>query len=186
MNRDKWNIDASHSSIQFSARHMLITKVRGAFKAYQGFIELNEEDLTQSKVEVVIEAGSLDTAEPRRDAHLKGSDFLDVGSHPTLRFESRSIQKHGDAYRVLGDLTIRGVTRPVTLNADFEGQSKDPWGGERVAFAAKTSIDREEFGLTWNQALETGGVLVGTKISIELDVQAVRAQAQVSSGVAAA
>jgi polyisoprenoid-binding protein YceI len=176
MANSKWNIDASHSSLQFSVRHMVITKVRGAFKAYTGSLELNEEkDLELAKVDVVIDAASIDTAEPKRDEHLRATDFLDVANYPTLRFESRTIQRRGERYQVEGDLTIHGVTRQVVLDAEFQGQAKDPWGGLRAAFNAKTSVNREDFGLTWNQALEAGGLLVGTKIDIEIEVQAVKA-----------
>jgi len=172
----QWNIDASHSSLQFSVRHMVITKVRGAFRSHEGTLELDESDgLELGKVDVRIDAASIDTGEPKRDEHLRGADFLDVASHPTLRFQSRSLARQGDRYRITGDLTIHGVTRSIVLDAEFQGRGKDPWGGQRVAFSAKTSIDREDFGLTWNQVLEAGGVLVGTKIDIEIDVQAVKA-----------
>jgi polyisoprenoid-binding protein YceI len=176
MAQTQWNIDASHSNLQLSVRHLVITKVRGAFRSYRGTLELDENDgLGLAKVDVSIDAASIDTAEPKRDEHLKSSDFLDVAAHPTLRFESRSIAREGARYRVSGDLTIRGVTRTVVLDAEFQGRGKDPWGGQRAAFSARTSIDREDFGLTWNQALEAGGVLVGTKIDIEIEVQAVKA-----------
>jgi polyisoprenoid-binding protein YceI len=176
MAQTQWNIDASHSNLQFSVRHLVITKVRGAFRSYRGTLELDEnDDLGLARVDVSIDAASIDTAEPKRDEHLRSSDFLDVAAHPTLQFQSRSIVREGSRYRVTGDLTIRGVTRSVVLDAEFQGRGRDPWGGQRAAFSAKTSIDREDFGLTWNQALEAGGVLVGTKIEIEIEVQAVRA-----------
>jgi polyisoprenoid-binding protein YceI len=123
----------------------------------------------------VIDAASINTSEPKRDEHLRSSDFLDVATYPTLSFESRAIESAGRRYRITGDLTLHGVTRPVTLDAEFQGQGKDPWGGQRAAFSAKASIDREEFGLTWNQVLEAGGLLVGTKIEIDIEVQAVKA-----------
>lgn len=176
MANSKWNIDAAHSSLQFSVRHMVITKVRGAFKGYSGTLELDENrDQALARVDVVIDAASIDTSEPKRDEHLRSQDFLDVAAYPTLAFRSRSIDRSGDRYRVTGDLTIHGVTRSVTLDAEFQGQGKDPWGGQRAAFSAKTSVNREDFGLTWNQVLEAGGVLVGTKIDIEIEVQAVQA-----------
>jgi polyisoprenoid-binding protein YceI len=171
----KWNIDAAHSSLQFSVRHMVITKVRGSFKLFTGTLDLDDSDeLALAKVDVVIDASSIDTAEPKRDEHLKGSDFLDTASYPTLTFQSRTIERHGARYQVTGDLTLHGVTRSVTLDAEFQGQGKDPWGGQRAAFSAKGSVNREDFGLSWNQVLEAGGVLVGTKIDIELEVQAVK------------
>jgi polyisoprenoid-binding protein YceI len=173
----QWNIDASHSSLQFSVRHMLITKVRGSFKSYSGSLEFDDagKELALARVAVVIDAASLDTSEPKRDEHLRSSDFLDVATYPKLSYASRSIDRRGARYVVQGDLTIVGVTRPVELDVEFQGQGKDPWGGQRAAFSAKTSINREDFGLTWNQALEAGGVLVGTKIDIEIEVQAVKA-----------
>jgi polyisoprenoid-binding protein YceI len=183
----QWKIDASHSSLQFNVRHMVITKVRGSFKTYDGTLELDPgTDGALEKVAVVIDASSIDTSEPKRDGHLRSSDFLDVAAYPTIEFESRSIERRGDRYDVRGDLTIHGVTRPVTLDAEFQGQGKDPWGGERAAFSARTRINREDFGLTWNQVLEAGGVLVGTQIDIEIEVQAVKAvQAPVREDTAA-
>jgi len=175
MAKTQWNIDASHSNLQFSVRHLVITKVRGAFRGYRGTLALDEnDDLGLAEVDVSIDASSIDTGEPKRDEHLRSTDFLDVAAHPTLRFQSRSIAREAARYRVTGDLTIRGVTRSVVLDAEFQGRGKDPWGGQRAAFSARTSIDREDFGLTWNQALEAGGVLVGTKIDIEIEVQAVK------------
>jgi polyisoprenoid-binding protein YceI len=172
----QWKIDASHSSLQFSVRHMLITRVRGSFRRYDGTLKLDErEEGALDAVAVVIDASSIDTSEPKRDEHLRSSDFLDVAAYPTIEFESRSIERRGNRYQVHGDLTIHGVTRPVSLDAEFQGQGKDPWGGQRAAFSGKTSIDREDFGLTYNQVLEAGGVLIGTKIDIEIDVQAVKA-----------
>jgi polyisoprenoid-binding protein YceI len=175
MTQTQWNIDASHSNLQFSVRHLVITKVRGAFRSYRGTLELDENDgLVLAKVDVSIDAASVDTGEPKRDEHLRSSDFLDVAAHPTLRFQSRSIAREGAQYRITGDLTIRGVTRSVVLDAEFQGRGKDPWGGQRAAFSARTSVDRRDFGLTWNQTLEAGGVLVGTTIDIEIEVQAVK------------
>jgi polyisoprenoid-binding protein YceI len=189
MASSKWNIDAAHSSLQFSVRHMVITKVRGAFKSYTGSVELKDDkDLELANVEVVIDASSIDTAEAKRDEHLRGADFLDVATYPTLRFQSRSIERKGQRYQVQGDLTLHGVTRPVVLDVEFQGQGKDPWGGQRAAFSAKTSLNREEFGLSWNQVLEAGGLLVGTKIDIEIELQAVKVvqtEAAVSAGAAA-
>jgi polyisoprenoid-binding protein YceI len=173
MTISKWNIDSTHSGVHFVARHMVITKVRGSFKAFEGTLELDEADLTRSKIHVKIDAGSIDTAEARRDAHLKSPDFLDVEKFPALVFESKSLKKSGDDYLITGDLSLHGVTKEVTLKAEVGGQGKDPWGNQRTAFSATTSINREDFGLKWNQVLEAGGVLVGTKIDIELDVQAV-------------
>jgi polyisoprenoid-binding protein YceI len=174
--RETWSVDASHSSVGFVARHMLISKVHGTFKSFDGRLELDESDLTRSAIEVTIDATSVDTAEPKRDAHLRSADFFDVEKYPSLTFRSSQIEKRGDGFAVTGDLTIHGVTREVVLDVNLEGRGKDPWGGERIAFTARTSVRREDFGLTWNQLLETGGVLVSSKIDIELDVQAVKAK----------
>jgi polyisoprenoid-binding protein YceI len=176
---NNWNIDTAHSGINFSVRHMVVSKVRGRFGKYSGTIKLDDADIARSSVEVSIEASSIDTGVADRDTHLRSSDFLDVEKFPELLFRSKSIEQvDGARYRVLGDLTIRGVKREVVLDAEYGGRGKDPWGNERVGFVAKTSIDRKDFGLTWNQVLETGGILVGDRVEIELDVQGVRAAAQ--------
>jgi polyisoprenoid-binding protein YceI len=171
-----WTIDASHSGIHFSIRHLVIAKVRGKFTKFGGTIELDEADMTNSKVNVEIETASIDTAEEKRDGHLKSPDFFEVEKFPKATFVSKSIKKNGDDYAVTGAFTLHGVTHDVTLQATFEGKGKDPWGGERVAFGAKTSLNREDFGLKWNQALEAGGVLVGTKVDLELEVEAIKAK----------
>ena len=173
-----WNIDTSHSGINFSVRHMVIAKVRGTFNRFSGTVELDDANPAASKVSVRIDATSIDTREEKRDAHLRSADFFDVENHPELTFTSTKIEKlDGDDYRVTGDLTIHGVTKEVVLDAESLGAGKDPWGNDRIAFSATTSVNRKDFGLTWNQALETGGVLVGEKIEIALDVQAVKAAA---------
>ena len=172
----KWNIDAAHSNLQFSVRHMVISKVRGAFESFTGSFELDEANgYAPSNVNVTIDASSIQTREPKRDEHLRSKDFLDVATYPTLSFVGESVERRGERFEIRGQLSLHGVTRPVVLEAEFQGQGKDPWGGERAAFSARTSIDREAFGLQWNQVLEAGGVLVGTKIEIELEVQAVKA-----------
>jgi polyisoprenoid-binding protein YceI len=186
----KWNIDASHSNLQFSVRHMVISKVRGAFERFGGSFELDEAN-TPSNVNVTIDASSIQTREPKRDEHLRSRDFLDVATYPTLSFVGTSAEARGDRFEIRGELSLHGVTRPVVLEAEFQGLGKDPWGGERAAFSARASIDREAFGLHWNQVLEAGGVLVGTKIDIEIEVQAVKAAgtgdaAGASSGTKAA
>ncbi len=178
-----WNIDVGHSAIHFWVRHMVISKVHGRFARWSGRLELDEQDLTSSKVDVRIEAASIDTQVADRDAHLRSPDFLDVTRFPELTFVSRRIEKVGAAYRVVGDLTLHGVTREVTLDAEFAGTGKDPWGNERAGFSARTALDRKEFGLAWNAALETGGVLVGEKVEISIELEAVK---KVASETAAA
>jgi polyisoprenoid-binding protein YceI len=178
METKTWNIDATHSSINFSIRHMVIAKVKGRFGAFRGSVQLDETDLTSSQVEVEIEASSIDTGVVDRDNHLRSADFFEVERFPKLVFKSKRVQAVGDRYRVVGDLTIRDKTREVVLDTEYGGQAKDPWGNQRVAFTAKASIDRKDFGLAWNQVLEAGGVLVGERIEIELEVQAVKAAAR--------
>ena len=174
METKNWNIDTAHSGITFSVRHMVFAKVRGRFGTWSGAIRLDPDDLTQAIVEVEIDAASIDTGVNDRDEHLRSADFLDVDRFPKLRFRSRRVERIDDErYSVTGDLTIRDVTREVVLKAEYGGRAKDPWGNQRAAFTASTSVDRREFGLTWNQVLEAGGVLVGERIDIELEVQAV-------------
>ena len=169
-----WDIDVTHSAIHFHVRHMVISKVHGRFARWSGAVELDLADPTRSVVNVAIEAASIDTQVVDRDNHLRSADFLDVAAHPQLTFASRKIEKAGAGYRVTGDLTIRGTTREVVLEAEFAGTGKDPWGNERAGFSAKTSLDRREFGLTWNAALEAGGVLVGEKVEISIELEAVK------------
>jgi polyisoprenoid-binding protein YceI len=172
------NIDTTHSGIHFSIRHMVVAKVRGAFKAFSGTVQYDAENPANSSVSVSIDAASIDTGVGQRDAHLKSPDFFDVEKFPALTFQSTRVEKAGgNGLRLTGNLTIRDVTREVVLDTELLGTGKDPWGNTRVAFEAKTSIDRRDFGLKWNQALEAGGVLVGEKVEIALEIQAVQAQA---------
>lgn len=174
-----WNIDASHSLIEFSAKHLMITNVKGRLADARGTLTMDEAHPERSSVEVEVGAASIDTRAEQRDAHLRSADFLDVEHYPTISFRSRRIDgarnEEGARFRVIGDLTIRGVMREVTLDATYEGAGRDPWGGDRVSFSGTTKIDRREFGLVWNTALETGGVLVSNDIRIQVEVQAVRA-----------
>jgi polyisoprenoid-binding protein YceI len=173
-----WNIDATHSTIGFAIRHMVFSKVRGRFLKYTGAVQL-DDDLAKSWVEVAIDAASLDTGTAQRDTHLRSADFFDVDHFPELRFRSTRVEELGEGrLRVIGDLTIRDTTREVALDAEAAGRGMDPWGNERIGFVARTSIDRKEFGLQWNQLLEAGGVLVGDRVEIELDIQAVNTAAR--------
>lgn len=176
-----WNIDVTHSAVHFYVRHMVISKVHGRFARWSGAITLDEQDLTRSAVEVRIEAASIDTQVADRDTHLRSADFLDVARYPEIRFTSRRIEKAGDGYRVIGDLDLHGVVREVALTAEFAGIGKDPWGNTRAGFSAKAALDRKDFGLTWNAALETGGLLVGEKVEIAIELEAVKAQAASAS-----
>lgn len=176
-----WDIDVGHSAIHFWVRHMVISKVHGRFAKWSGTIQLDEADLTRSTVDVKIDAASIDTQVADRDAHLRSPDFLDVAKYPELAFRSRKIEKAGEGYRVTGDLSLHGVTREVVLEAEFAGSAKDPWGNQRSGFSAKAAIDRREFGLVWNAALEAGGVLVGEKVEITIELEAVKKAAAVAA-----
>jgi polyisoprenoid-binding protein YceI len=173
-----WQIDPTHSTIEFAVKHMMFTTVRGRFKEFRGTIRADEQNPDQSVVEVEIAAASLDTGTADRDAHLRSADFLDVENHPTITFRSKRVEgahkQEGDQFRLTGDLTIRGTTLEVTLDCVFEGIGKDPWGGTRAGSRATGRLDRREWGLKWNQALETGGILVANEVRIEIDVQAVK------------
>jgi polyisoprenoid-binding protein YceI len=167
-----WDIDPGHSSVEFVARH-LFSRVRGRFTEFGGTIEVRA-DPTPSRVEVTIQARSIDTNHEERDEHLRGRDFLDVERFPTLAFRSsgtRGFDTNG-ALRLDGDLTIRDVTRPVSLDVEYLGWSDDPWGGKRAGLSARTEIDRDDFGANWNVVLETGGLLVGKRVLVEVEIEA--------------
>ena len=182
MSTERWHIDSSHSGIQFTVRHLVIAKVRGQFSRWTGSLETPRSDFSRASLDVVIDASSIDTGVADRDAHLRSADFFDVERYPEITFKSTSVtQAAADRLSVSGVLTIKGITRDVVLDVEILGQVKDPWGNERAAFSATTSIDRREFGLTWNQVLETGGVMVGDRIDIAIDIEAVR---QVATQVA--
>ena len=168
-----WTLDPAHSSVTFSAKHMMLTTVRGSMQIRDVDLDFDSEDLTASSVRVRLDAGSIDTGQAARDEHLRSADFLDAEKHPTIDFVSTRIERSGDAYRIHGDLTIRGQSRPVVLDAEFAGIVPNMQGGRRAAFSARTTIDREAFGLTWNVALEQGGWLVSKAIGIEIDLAAV-------------
>jgi polyisoprenoid-binding protein YceI len=172
-----YTVDNAHSDIGFSVRHMVFAKVRGHFTKWTAQVSFDPAAAAKSSVEVSVDAASIDTREPQRDGHLKSPDFLDVEKYPQITFKSRRVESAGDKrYKVIGDLTIHGVTRETSLDAEELGRGRDPWGNDRVLFGAKGSIDRREFGLVWNQALETGGVIVGEKVEIEVDVEVVQAK----------
>lgn len=178
MTTQTWQIDSAHSGIHFAVRHLVIAKVRGQFSRWTGALAVPDGDFTRASVEVTIDATSIETGVADRDAHLKSADFFDVASFPELTFRSRRIETKGDdRFALIGDLTIRGIARELTLDVESAGQTKDPWGNVRAGFAGKTAIDRKEFGLTWNQVLEAGGVMVGDKVEIEIEVEAVQQEA---------
>jgi polyisoprenoid-binding protein YceI len=167
-----WELDVAHTNLMFVARYMMLTKVRGRCNTFQGTIHVAERP-EDSWAELTIDAASIDTDNEMRDNHLRSADFLDLENHPNITFRSTKVELLGDnELRVTGDLTIRGVTHEATLDTEYLGAEKDPWGKTRIGFAAKTEVDREEFGVNWNQILETGGVLVGRRAQIEIEAQA--------------
>ena len=168
-----WTVDPTHTTIGFSARHLVAAKVRGSFKAFSGAITMGDTPAASS-VAVSIDAASIDTGTEDRDNHLRSGDFLDVENHPTIEFASSAVREVNGGYEVDGELTIRGTTRPVTLEMQYSGVMADPWGNEKAIFTATTRIDREEFGLIWNAPLEAGGWLVGKHVDIEIEAQAVK------------
>jgi len=166
-------LDPSHTTVEFVARHLMISKVRGRFTDVSGEIHVAEVP-EESSVEVTIDAASIQSGDDRRDEHLRSPDFFDVERFPQITFRGTNVEAVGDEWLLHGDLTVRDVSRPVTLHVEFEGATTTPWGEDRIGFSAWTELDREDFGLTWNQALETGGVVVGKKVRIELGLEAVR------------
>lgn len=172
-----WNIDGAHTQSTFAVRHMVISTVRGEFQKTSGVVKLDEGDLARSSVEATIDVASLRTREEKRDAHLRSPDFFDAQKYPTITFKSSKVEKAGDRYRVAGDLTLHGVTKPVVLDAAISPEVKDPWGMTRRGIQASTKIDRQDFGLRWNQAVEAGPV-VGDEVTIEIDAEIVKQAAE--------
>ena len=169
-------LDPAHSQVEFVVRHMVISKVRGSFGSFRVDVDVDETTNLPTSVNAEIDATSIDTKVADRDAHLRSADFLHAEDHALLTFRSTRITGTPDNFKIDGDLTIRGTTRPVTLSASVDGRLKDPWGNDRIAYSAKTKINRKDFGLTWNQALETGGLLVGEDIEIDLTLELVKVQ----------
>lgn len=170
-----WSIDPAHSHVEFAVKHMMISTVKGRFAVVRGTVRTDEANPANSDVNIEIDVDSIDTREAQRDAHLKSADFFDIEKFPKITFKSTRITDvSGDNFKLTGDLSIHGVTRPITLDVTSEGRGKDPWGGERAGFSATGKIKRSEFGLTWNQVLEAGGILVGDDIKINLDVEVVK------------
>ncbi|HEX9296215.1 MAG TPA: YceI family protein [Polyangiaceae bacterium] len=175
-------IDVAHSEISFTVRHMMFAKVRGQFKKWNATVAYDGVDPTRSKVEVVIDAASIDTREDKRDAHLRSADFFDAEAFPKITFKSKRIESVGsDQYKVVGDLTMHGVTLEVTFDVEATGAGRDPWGNNRLGFSAKGAINRGDWGLKWNQALEAGAVLVSDKVELEAEVQVIAAAASATA-----
>jgi len=173
----KYAIDPTHSAVRFSVRHMMITRVHGRFAGVAGYAEVPEGSHVPTAIDVTIDAASVDTRDDQRDGHLKSPDFLDVATFPTITFRSTRTEGDGEEFRIYGDLTIHGVTREVVLDTTFDGRGGDTYGNQRVGYEARTKISRKDFGLTWHQALETGGAVVGDEVKIELNVEGVLAPA---------
>ncbi len=169
-----WNVDASHSRIGFVARHLMVSKVRGHFGTFTGTLTIAADPLT-SKVEASADTASIVTGDDTRDGHVKSADFFDIENHPTMTLVSTGIEQDGSDYVLHTDLTIKGITKPVDFELEFDGVSGDPWGGTRAGFSAEAEVNRKDWGLEWNVALETGGVLVSEKIKIQLEIEAVKA-----------
>ncbi|PLT33949.1 YceI family protein [Bacillus sp. V5-8f] len=173
MANQKWVVDPAHSSIDFSVKHMMVAKTKGTFHKFDASVEADPADLTTATIEFTIDVNSIDTRNTDRDNHLRSADFFDVEKNPTITFKTTTIEKTDeDEYNVTGDLTINNVTRPETFAVVFEGQGKNPWGQEVAGFSGKGAINRSDYGLTYNAALETGGVLIGDKITITLEIEA--------------
>lgn len=176
MTTNLWNIDHSHSGVHFSVRHLMVAKVRGTFESWKGTLEIDDDDITRSKVDVTIDTASISTKEPKRDEHLRSPDFFEVEKYPHLHFTSTKVERVGnDELAITGELTIRDVTKTIVLEVEEAGRVKDPWGGLRAGFTAKTHLNRKDFGLHWNAVLEAGGVVVGDKIEITIEIEAIAA-----------
>ncbi|HEX8945290.1 MAG TPA: YceI family protein [Gemmatimonadaceae bacterium] len=180
-----WAIDPAHAELGFAVRHLMLSTVRGRFGAVSGTITVDENDPRSAKVDVTVDVASIDTRQEMRDNHLRSADFFDAANHPTMHFVSKRIE--GDVtktFKVIGDLTIRGTTREIALDVTFEGRAKDPWGNDRAGFSASGKLNRHDFGLNWNQALEAGGVTVGAEVKLTLDVEIVRQAAAAATAAA--
>ena len=173
----RWNIDGSHSTAEFSVRHLMITNVKGRFGTLSGTVDYDPENPEASQIDVTIDATSIDTRDEKRDAHLRSPDFFDTEKFPTLTFKSTSVKRTDDGFAATGDLTIHGVAKPVTLEVETPSSpNKDPWGNTRIGASAHTKINRKDWGLNWNAALEAGGVLVGEQVKISIDVSMIQAK----------
>jgi len=173
----RWNIDGSHSTAEFSVRHLMITNVKGRFGTLSGTVDYDPENPEASQIDVTIDATSIDTRDEKRDAHLRSPDFFDTEKFPTLTFKSTSVKRTDDGFAAIGDLTIHGVAKPVTLEVETPSSpNKDPWGNTRIGASAHTKINRKDWGLNWNAALEAGGVLVGEQVKISIDVSMIQAK----------
>lgn len=172
----RWNVDPDHSTIEFRVSHMVVSKTTGRFMDYTGFIDMDTEAGTVKAIEATIKTASVNTTHEKRDAHLRNPDFFDVEKHPTMSYKMKSYKKTGDGYSAVGDLTLRGVTKEITLTGNFNGTTKDPGGNGRAGFNAEGKLNRKDFGMVWNKTLDSGGLVVGDEVQIRLDIECIRAK----------
>ncbi|MCA1956901.1 MAG: YceI family protein [Nitrospira sp.] len=170
----RWNIDPDHSLIEFRVAHMMVSKTTGRFLDYRGFVEMDADAKTFKAIEAVINAASINTNHEKRDAHLRNEDFLDVQRYPTMTYKMKRYDKQGDKYSVVGDFTLRGVTKEVVLVGTLNGVSQDPWGNLRAGFSAEGKLNRKDFGMVWNKALDSGGLVVGDEVQIRLEIECIK------------
>ena len=166
-----WSLDKAHSEIEFKVKHMMITNVKGQFQDFDVTVDSDSNHLENAKIDLTIQTGSINTKNEQRDEHLKSADFFDVAANPTITFRATSSKKDGDDIKLTGDLTIKGITKSVTFDVEFGGVAKDPWGNEKIGYTATGKINRQDFGLTWNAALETGGLMVSDEVKFQADFQ---------------
>lgn len=171
-----WSIDPDHSIIEFRVSHMVISKTSGRFMDYQGFVVMDAEAKTLKAIEATIQTASINTNQEKRDTHLRNADFLDVKQFPTMTYKMKSSQKDGDTYKVVGQLTLRGVTKEIVLTGTFNGVTKDPWGNIRAGFTADGTLNRKDFGMIWNKTLDNGGLVVGDEVHIHLDIECIKSK----------
>lgn len=172
----RYDVDPDHSIVEFKVAHMVISKTTGHFKDYTGFIEMDPDARTVKAIEATIKTASVTTNQEKRDTHLRNPDFFDVEKYPTMAYKMKSYQKAGDGYTAIGDLTLHGVTKEVTLTGSFNGVTKDPWGNTRAGFTAEGKVNRKDFGMVWNKALDSGGLVVGDDVWIKLDIECIKAK----------
>jgi polyisoprenoid-binding protein YceI len=172
----RWDIDPDHSLIEFRVAHMVVSKTAGRFMDYRGFVEMDADAKTFKTIEATINAASINTSHDKRDAHLRNADFLDVKQFPTMTYKMKRVQKQGDTYTVIGDFTLRGVTKEISLVVAFNGVVTDPWGGTRAGFSAEGTLNRKDFGMVWNKTLDSGGLVVGNDVQIRLEIECIKAK----------
>jgi len=170
----RWNVDPEHSTIEFRVSHMVISKTAGRFMDYAGFIEMDADAGTVKAIEATIKAASVNTNHEKRDAHLRNPDFFDVEKYPSVTYRMKSAKKTGDGYTAVGDLTMRGVTKEITLTGNFNGATKDPWGNQRAGFTGEGKVNRKDYGMVWNKTLDGGGLVVGDEVFIKLDIECIK------------